>query len=111
MLQSPISVKGPRRDGSTWTLGEARCPPCEGCTCLSFTLTCVERPAELRRVIACRRTSSSDSFLTPTFLTVPFPAWLRGVTSLPPLSAASPLAELKHLLTHIRKLPRVHRSE
>lgn len=70
-------TKEAQRGGYTWTLGEARFPPCDGCTCLSLTLTCVDRPAELRSVIACRSTSSSDSFLTPTFLTVPFPAWLK----------------------------------
>ena len=55
-------------------LGEARSPrPAEGCTCLSLTFTCVDRPFELRSTVACRSTASLESFLTPTFLTVPFP--------------------------------------
>ena len=72
-----VNVEEAHCRGRTWTLGEARWPPCDGCTCLSLTLTCVDRPAELRSVVACRSTSSSDSFLTPTFLTVPFPASLE----------------------------------
>ena len=55
-------------------LGEARSPrPAEGCTCLSLTFTCVDRPVELRSTVACRSTASLESFLMPTFLTVPFP--------------------------------------
>ena len=61
-------------------LGEARSPrPTEGCTCLSLTFTCVDRPVELRSTVACRSTASLESFLTPTFLTVPFP--VQGIFS------------------------------
>ena len=62
-------------------LGEARSPrPAEGCTCLSLTFTCVDRPVELRSTVACRSTASLESFLTPTFLTVPFP--VQGISQI-----------------------------
>jgi hypothetical protein len=43
------------------------------CMCVLGTLTCVLRPAALRSRTACRRTSASDWFFTPTVRTLPLP--------------------------------------